>query len=143
MIEYQDVFSVDDRDLSRTGVTRHRIDTRFAAPNWERPRRMAPSQQAEVDRQIKDMLARGVIELSSSPWSSPIVLVTKQDGRKKFCVDYRKLNHVTVKDSYPIPRIDESLDSLSGVEWFSTLDLCSGYWQVNWIRKRRRSLPSW
>ena len=76
LIEYQDVFSAGDYDLGRTGLTRHRIDTRFATPNRERPRRMAPSQQAEVDRQIKGMLARGVIEPSSSPWSSPIVLVT-------------------------------------------------------------------
>ena len=66
----------------------------------------------------------------TSPWSSPIVLVTKKDGTKRFCVDYRKLNSVTVKDSYPIPRTDETLDSLTGSKWFSTLDLCSGYWLV-------------
>ena len=108
LIEYLDVFSAGDHDLGRTGLTRHRIDTSSAASNWERSRRMAPSQQAEVDKQIKDMLSRGVIE----PSSSPIVLVTKKDGSKRFCVDYRKLNHVTVKDSYPIARIDESLDSL-------------------------------
>ena len=76
------------------------------------------------------MLDQGVIEPSDSPWASPVVLVRKKDGSLRYCIDYRRLNSVTIKDSYPLPRIDESLDSLSNTKYFSTLDLASGYWQI-------------
>jgi len=76
------------------------------------------------------MKYQGVIEESFSPWVSPAVLVKKKDGTLRFCVDYRKLNAVTVKDSYPLPRINDLLDQLSGNAWFTTLDLKSGYWQI-------------
>ncbi|GFU29443.1 hypothetical protein TNCV_418791 [Trichonephila clavipes] len=71
-----------------------------------------------------------VIEPSSSPWASPIVLVRKKDGSPRFCVGYYRLNDVTKKDSYPLPRIDDPLDTLADNTWFSTLDLKSRYWQV-------------
>ena len=71
-----------------------------------------------------------MIDASDSPWASSVVLVKKKDGSKRFCVDYRRLNNLTVKNAYPIPRLDDSLDALGGSRWFSTLDLASGYWQV-------------
>jgi hypothetical protein len=78
---------------------------------------------------VEEMHNAGVIEPSSSPWASPVVLVRKKDGTR-FCVDYRKLNHVTKKDSYPLLRIDDTLEALAGAKWFSSLDIKSGYWQL-------------
>ena len=80
-----------------------------------------------MKRLLDEMLRKDVITPSKSPWASPVVLVRKKDG---FCVDYRKVNAVTRKDAYPLPRIDVTLDTLAGSKWFSTLDLISGYWQV-------------
>ncbi len=77
------------------------------------------------------MLDRGVIELCQSSWASPVVLVTKKDSSTRFCVDYCKVNDIMLKDAYPLPRIDDTLDALRGSQYFSTLDLYSGYWQVN------------
>ena len=76
------------------------------------------------------MLRLGVTAPSSSPWASPVVLAQKKDGSLRFCVDYRRLNTVTRKDAYVLPRIDDTLDALSSSKWFSTLDLASGYWQM-------------
>ena len=76
------------------------------------------------------MKNKGVTEESDSPWSSPVVLVRKKDGSLHFCIDYRRLNDVTKKDCFPLLRIIDTLDTLAGARWFSTLDLKSGYWQV-------------
>ena len=79
---------------------------------------------------VTEMLLGGQIEPSDSPWVSPVVLVTKKDGSTRFCVDYRRLNSLTTKDVYLLPRIDDSLRLLVNQLWFSTMDLASGYWQV-------------
>ena len=83
------------------------------------------------------MLQMGVIEPSAGEWASPIILVPKKDGSMRFCADYRALNEVTIKDVYPIPRIDDILEMLSGSEYFCTLDLASCYWQVPLAREDR------
>ena len=92
--------------------------------------RMLFHKKQEVIKLVKDMESHGIIQPSISAWALPIVLVQKKDGSVRFCIDYRKLNEVTKKDSYPLPRVDDLLDSLGGAQWFSTLDLASGYWQV-------------
>lgn len=94
------------------------------------PRRTSPWKHDEIERQVADLLQKGKVKESSSPWSSPVVLVTKKDGSQRLCVDYRQLNAATVKDAFPLPRVDDSLAALSSSRWFSTLDLASGYWQV-------------
>ncbi|GFV07021.1 hypothetical protein TNCV_2664001 [Trichonephila clavipes] len=76
------------------------------------------------------MLDESIVQPSESPWSSPVVLVRKKDGSWRFCVDYRKLNSVTKKDVYPRPRIDDTLDCLKGAKFFSSMNLRSGYWQI-------------
>lgn len=127
---YQDIFQVDGGTGGRTTIVRHQIDTGNAKPIRQAPRRLPLAKRAEAEQIIQDMERDGVIEPSSSPWASPVVLVKKKDGTTRFCVDYRQLNNVTKKDSYPLPRIDDTLDTLGGCRMFSTLDLKSGYWQV-------------
>ena len=76
------------------------------------------------------MQQQGIVKPSASPWASPVVLVRKKDGSTRFCVDYRRLNRVTKKNVYPLPRIDDILDTLAQAKYFTTLDLSAGYWQV-------------
>ena len=128
--KYSDTFSRSDDDLGRTGIIKHKIETGNAHPIKQPLRRSPVHMNEDIDNAIDDMLKKDVIQPSASPWASGIVMVRKKDGTRRFCVDYRKLNDVTTKDSYPIPRIDDSLEQLSGATWFSCLDLNSGYWQV-------------
>ncbi|GFW76646.1 hypothetical protein TNCV_4943631 [Trichonephila clavipes] len=143
--EFEDVFSRNSSDIGHTTVTQHRIDTADHPPIKQHPRRLPFAKQEEVGTLLREMQENDIIEPSSSPWASPIVLVRKKDGSTRFCVDYRKLNDVTKKDSYPLLRIDDTLDTLSGHKWFSTLDLRSGYWQVEIHpedREKQHSLPA-
>ena len=129
-IKYADVFPEAKSDIGKTTLLQHRINTGGAAPVHQRARRIPVFQRGECQKLVQEMLDRGVIQPSSSPWASPVVLAKKKDGSLRFCVYYRKLNAVTRKDAYALPRIDDTLDALAGSKWFSTLDLASGYWQV-------------
>ena len=136
---YSDVFSTGPHDLGRTTATRHSIITEAnARPIRQRQYRQPYHMRAEMDKQIGEMLIDGLIKPSTSPWSSPVLMVPKKDGSSRFCVDFRALNEVTVKDPFPLPRIDETLESLGGAKYFTTLDLAAGYWQVELEQKDRQ-----
>ena len=137
LLMYAHVFTGPEEELGRTSRLRHSILTGDAPPIRQAVRRIPPHRRKEVQDLLEDMLKKNVIKPSTSPWAAPIVLVKKKDGNTRFCVDYRKLNAVTNKDAYPLPRIDATLDTLAGSRWFSTLDLASGYWQVE-IEKQDR-----
>lgn len=137
LLQERDVFSSGLEDIGRTGIVQHKIDTGDQRPIKQAPRRLPLSKKVEAESCVKEMSDKGIIEPSSSPWCSPIVLVKKKDGSTRFCVDYRRLNGVTKKDAYPLPRLDVTLDSICGSKWFSTLDLKSGYWQVELDEKSK------
>lgn len=126
----QSVFAKYKWDIGRTDVVTHKIITQNTDPIRQKPRRLPFAQRSELASQIDNMLCSDIIEPSESPWSPPLVLVRKKDGSTRICLDYRKLNDITKKDSFPVSRIDDKLDALSGAEWFHVLDLQSGYFQV-------------
>ena len=128
--EFADVFSKSEYDLGCTGLAKHTIDTGDARPIKQTLRRQPFAHLETIDKQVQDMLKTGIIEPSQSPWVSNVVIVTKKDGSARFCVDYRRVNEVTRKDAYPLPRIETCLDALGGARYFSTFDLRSGYHQV-------------
>ena len=130
LLDYSDIFAQRSDDYGRTGRIQHRIDTGDSQPIRQQAQRIPSFKKDEARRLIKEMLDKDVIQPSGSPWASPVVLVKKKDGSTRFCVDYRRVNAVTRKDAYPLLRVDETLDTLAGSKWFSTLDLISGYWQV-------------
>lgn len=128
--KWQHVFAAHDKDFGCTNAVQHQIPTGVAPPTHERYRPVPPKLYAALRILLQGILYSGVIVESSSPWAAPIVLVRKKNGTLRFCVDYRKLNSITHKDAFPLPRIEESLTCLKKVAWYSTLDLASGYWQV-------------
>ncbi|XP_076300585.1 uncharacterized protein LOC143218903 [Lasioglossum baleicum] len=113
-----------------TSLTEHEIRLEDPTPIKQRYRPRNPAMQAIIDAEVEKMLKDGVVQPSRSPWSSPIVLARKKDGKHRFCVDFRRLNKVTKKDAYPLPQINAMLDKLRGARYLSTIDLKNGYWQV-------------
>ena len=136
LYEYQDVFARNEFDLGNFTAIEHNIDTGDAKPLKQRMRR-TPISFANEEKAHLDKRKAGVIQPSNSEWASAPVLVRKRHGSVRCCVDYCGLNTLTTKDVYPLPLIDECMDTLAGNLWFSKLDANSAYWQVK-IREQDR-----
>ncbi|CAD6186524.1 unnamed protein product [Caenorhabditis auriculariae] len=128
--EFNDVFAIKETELGQTDLVRHEIDTGEHQPIRQRARPVPLALRGQVQDILDDLLQKEVIKESTSPWSSPVVLVRKKDGTIRLCVDFRKLNEVTKANAFPLPNIEATLQSLSGSSIFSSLDLISGYYQV-------------
>ncbi|GET60895.1 retroviral-like aspartic protease 1 [Rhizophagus irregularis DAOM 181602=DAOM 197198] len=128
--DYADICAKSQTEIGKTNVIKHKIITKDATPISQPPYRCNPKYREFLQGEITRMESQGLIRKSASPWASPVVIVDKKGGEKHLCIDYRKLNAVTKADAYPLPRIDDMLESFSNATWFTTLDLASGYWQV-------------
>ena len=130
--EYHNIFLLEKRDMGHINATKHKIVLKDldTPPFKEHFCRIPPPQLDEVREHLKLMLDAGVIQPSNSPWCNAVVLVRKKDGSLRFCIDFRKLNSLTVKDSHPLPCLCATLESLTGAAHYSTFDMNSGFWQV-------------
>ncbi|KAJ0477035.1 putative nucleotidyltransferase, Ribonuclease H [Helianthus annuus] len=129
--EYPEVFPEELPGLPPDRQVEFRIDIiPGAAPIARAPYRLAPTEMKELRTQLDELLAKGFIKPSSSPWGAPVLFVKKKDGSMRLCIDYRELNKVTIKNRYPLPRIDDLFDQLQGASYFSKIDLRSGYHQL-------------
>lgn len=137
LLKYRQAFAETKTDLGKCSVLKHRIDTAEAAPVRQPMRRTPQGFEGEEEKYLNEQLAAGVIKPSCSAWSSPIVMVRKKTGDVRVCIDYRKLNERTIKDAYPLPRIDMCLDCLSSAKLYSTIDLQSAYMQLELAKEDR------
>ena len=124
------LFASDIKNLGSCSVLKHKIRTRTEEPIRLPPYRKSQVEREFLNKELDEMLAANIIRKSRSPWSAPVIVVPKKDGSKRICIDYRKLNAITVLENWPLPSILDILDRLSGSIYFSTIDLKSGYWQV-------------
>ncbi|GJW26805.1 putative reverse transcriptase domain-containing protein [Tanacetum coccineum] len=136
---FPEVFPEDLSGLPPTRQVEFQIDlVPGAAPVARAPYRLAPSEMKELSEQLKELSDKGFIRPSSSPWGAPVLFVKKKDGSFRMCIDYRELNKLTVKNRYPLPRIDDLFDQLQGSSVYSKIDLRSGYHQ---LRVREEDIP--
>ena len=127
LLKLEHLFAHSNLDLGKTVLTKHKITLTDQMPFKDHYRCIPPHMCNDVRAHIQEMLDIGAIHWLHIPWASTVVLVWKKDGGLRFCIDLRKLNNQTVKDAYLLPQIDKTLDSLQGSQWFSSLDLKSGY----------------
>ncbi|KAG6455309.1 hypothetical protein O3G_MSEX009130, partial [Manduca sexta] len=136
MTKFKEI-SIEEKGLGRTDIITHNIDTGTTEPIRQRYYRMSPEKQRIVTEQVDEMLSLDVIEPCESPWSSPVLVVGKKDGKPRFCLDSRKLNSVTRKDAYCLPYVSEILDNLRDAKYLSSIDLSKAFWQIP-IKKEDR-----
>jgi len=127
---YQDVFLRHEYDLGCTTLIEHKIDTSDARPIKQGLRKQPQTSHAIIDEFTSNMKKQGIIKKSALPWASNVVVVTKHDGTPRITLDYRMLNNITYKDSYPLPNIADCLDAFKGSSWFGILHLRSSFYQV-------------
>ncbi|KAJ9544953.1 hypothetical protein OSB04_024660 [Centaurea solstitialis] len=129
--EFPDVFPENLPGIPPDRQVKFRIDLiSGAAPIDRTPYRLAPTEMTKLMNQLQELLDKGFIRPSTSPWGAPVLFVKKKDGSMRMCIDYRELNKVTIKNKYPLPRIDDLFDQLQGASYFSKIDLRSGYHQL-------------
>ena len=135
LLEYQDIFSLEPHEIGCMDITEHDIELLDHEPFKERFCCIAPLLVEEVQQHIQEMLDGGAIHPSQSPWCNAVVLVRKKDGSLHFCINFRRLNTKTKKDSYPLPWMQETMESMVGALHFSCMDLKRGFWQVKMSEK--------
>lgn len=141
--QYKDIFYCEELPLTFTNQVKHQIRTKNEDPIYVRPYRQTPFDTAEISKQVDQLLKNNVIQESYSPWNAPVHLVPKKidaSGERKYrmVIDYRRLNDVTIDDKYPLPNITELFDKLGKSTYFSTLDLASGYHQIELEKQDRQ-----
>ena len=131
MTRHSGLFATNSTDVGKIEIEKHRIRTTDHPPISQRPYDQSIANERETDRQVADLLVKGLIRESTSPWASPVTLVDKKDGTKRLCIDYRKLNSITIDDKQPLPKIQYAINKLRGSKFFTTLDVAAGYWHVS------------
>ena len=138
LMEHHHIFFLDKNEIGCMDTVEHIIELMDDEPFKERFRRITPPLLEEVQENLHDMLDGGAIRPSKSPWCNVIVLVRKKDGTLRFCINFWKLNARTKKDSFPLPHMQETMESMVGAQFFSSMDLKSGFWQVRMSEKFRQ-----
>ena len=143
VLVYHDVFALESNELGCTSSIEHEICIKNSESFKEWLWHISPPLLEEVHASLRDMLEAGMIHLSQSPWCNAVVLVQKKDGTLHFCMDFRHLNTCTKKDSYPLPHIQEALESMAELAHFLSMYFKSGFWQIRWPQDRNSTWPSW
>src|SRR2546430_11478252 len=140
LLNYGELCALSTTKLGKTGIIKHKIDTGEHEPIAGKPYKTNDEKKKIIKEEIEKMEKSGIIRRSYSPWASPVVIIDKKDGSKRFCIDFRKVNDITKTDVRPLPRIDDLLEQFRTARYFSLMDLASGYWQVEMDEKDRERI---